>query len=363
MSEGNAHPPGKLFTPWQLGPWSLANRLVMAPMTRNRADAQDVPHALNAEYYAQRAGAGLIITEGAQVSPQGKGYPRTPGIYNAAQVAGWRQVTAAVHARGGRIFIQLWHVGRISHPSTQIEGALPVAPSALRPEGAILTATGQQPFVTPHALTLEEIPGVVAQFRRAAQCAAEAGFDGVEIHGANGYLIDQFLRDGSNHRTDAYGGTVENRTRFLLEVTAAVRAVFDADRIGVRLSPLHVFNSMSDSDPTQTFTHVAKALSPLGLAYLHIVETGPSRLDWLLLRRAFAGTFIANGGYDQAKAEMAVAAGRADLVSFANLYLANPDLVERFRQGALLNKPDRTTFYGGDSRGYTDYPTLPVTRP
>ncbi|HXP32241.1 MAG TPA: alkene reductase [Stellaceae bacterium] len=349
-----------LLSPVQLGPYRLGNRVVMAPMTRNRAGPGDAPYALNAEYYAQRAGAGLIVTEATQVSPQGKAYPGTPGIYSAAQVAGWQGVTEAVHQRGGRIFLQLWHVGRISHPLTQPDGAVPVAPSAIRPEGTIPTARGPQPMVTPRALATAEIPGIVAQFRHGAECAKEAGCDGVEIHAANGYLIDQFLRDGANRRDDAYGGSVENRARLLLEIVAAVGAVWGAERVGVRLSPLHVFNSMSDSDPAEVFGYVATALGRCGLAYLHVVENGPGTLDWRALKRRFGGTYIANGGYDFAKAEAAIAAGRADLVSFANLYLANPDLVERFRRGAALNAPVRATYYGGDHRGYTDYPILPT---
>jgi N-ethylmaleimide reductase len=353
-----ANSSSKLLSPVQLGPYSLPNRVVMAPMTRSRAGADDVPHAVNAEYYAQRAGAGLIVTEGSQVSPQGKGYSGTPGIYSAAQVAGWRLTTEAVHARGGRIFLQLWHVGRISHPSVQPGGALPVAPSAIQPGGTIRTNAGMEPFPTPRALATEEIPDVVAQFRHGAECAKEAGFDGVEIHGANGYLIDQFLRDGTNRRTDAYGGSVENRARLLLEITAAASAVFGASRTGVRLSPLHVFNSMSDTNPAAIFGYAAEALGRLGIAYLHIVESGPGTLDWLALRQRFGGTYITNGGYDFAKAEAAIAEGRADLVSFAALYLANPDLAARFGRGAGFNPPDRATFYGGDHRGYTDYPFL-----
>ncbi|MBE0617871.1 MAG: alkene reductase, partial [Proteobacteria bacterium] len=258
----------RLFAPFQLGPNALPNRIVMAPMTRNRAGEGCAPRELNATYYAQRASAGLIVTEASQVSPQGVGYPFTPGIHSSQQVAGWRLVTAAVHRAGGRIFLQLWHVGRISHPSLQPGGALPVAPSAVRPEGEGMTYEGPRPFVTPRALETGELPGLVGQFRDGARNAHEAGFDGVEIHAANGYLLDQFLRDGTNHRADAYGGSVENRARLLLEVVEAVAGVWGADRVGVRISPLNAFNSMADTDPDATFTHVARALRPFGLGYL-----------------------------------------------------------------------------------------------
>ena len=261
-----------LFTPLRLGPYVVANRIVLAPLTRNRAGPGNVPQAMNALYYGQRASAGLIVTEATQISPQGVGYPHTPGIHNAAQVEGWRRVTQAVHERDGRIFLQLWHVGRISHPSLQPDGVLPVAPSAVRPAVEAYTYEGLKPFVTPRALKLDEIPGVVDQYRTAAQYALVAGFDGVEIHAANGYLIDQFLRDGTNHRTDRYGGSLANRVRFLLEVTEAVTEVWSADRVGVRISPVGAFNDMSDSDPEATFNCVAERLDRFGLAYLHVVE-------------------------------------------------------------------------------------------
>jgi len=352
-----------LFTPVQVGTLTLPNRVVMAPMTRNRAGTGNVPGALAVEYYTQRASAGLIITEATQVSPQGVGYPGTPGIHSAAQVAGWRVVTDAVHAAGGRIFLQLWHVGRISHPSLQPDGALPVAPSAIKPKGDAFTASGPQPFVTPRALATEEIPGVVAQFETGARLAKEAGFDGVELHGANGYLIDQFLRDGSNRRTDRYGGSLANRARFLLEVTEAVAGVWGADRVGVRLSPRGDFNDMSDSDPRATFGHAALALAPFGLAYLHIVEpvgSLPAGTAPLAprLKEAFGGPLMINGGYTRALAETALAEGQADLVSFGAPFLANPDLPLRLANEAPLNPPDPATFYGGDARGYTDYPPL-----
>ncbi len=355
--------PGAL-TPVKLGPYELENRVVMAPLTRNRAGPGNVPQAINVAYYAQRASAGLIVTEATQVSPQGVGYPDTPGIHNRAQVEGWRRVTDAVHARGGRIFVQLWHVGRISHPSLQPNGALPVAPSAIKPDGESATPDGPRPFVTPRALETRELPGVVDQFRAGAGNALEAGFDGVEIHAANGYLLDQFLRDGTNHRTDAYGGSLENRARLLLEVTEAVAGVWGADRVGVRLSPLNAFNDMADSQPGATFGYAAGRLGAHGLAYLHVVEPGApgpdarDGFDWHELRRAFGGTTIANGGYDLDRAGEALAAGDADLVAFGRLFIANPDLPRRFAIGAPLNAPDPATFYGGDARGYTDYPFL-----
>jgi N-ethylmaleimide reductase len=353
-----------LLSPAQLGPYTLRNRMVMAPMTRNRAGAGLVPNEIMVTYYSQRASAGLIVTEGTQVSEQGIGYPSTPGIHTAAQAEGWKRVTDAVHERGGRIFAQLWHVGRISHPSLQPGGALPVGPSAIAPEGTVFTYEGPKDFVTPRALELDEIPGVVRQFEEGARYALEAGFDGVEIHGANGYLLDQFLRDGSNHRTDAYGGSIENRARLMLEVAEAVAKVWGADRVGLRVSPLGAFNSMSDSDPEATFGYVAEQLGKLGLGYLHAAmlmgaenpETRENRMA-ALLKKKFGGTFMINGGFDRETGEAVLAGGLADLVSFGSLFLANPDLPERFAEGAELNTPDRATFYGGDHRGYIDYPT------
>jgi len=356
-------PDSDLFSPFQLGPLLLPNRIVMAPMTRNRAGAGNVPTALNAEYYEQRAAAGLITSEASQVSPQGVGYPGTPGIHTDAQVEGWRRVTAAVHRAGGRIFLQLWHVGRISHPSLQPDGALPVAPSAIAAAGEAFTGGGPQPFVVPRALEVAEVAGVVAQFEDGARRALAAGFDGVEIHGANGYLIDQFLRDGANHRSDRYGGSMANRARFLLEVTEAVAGVWGAKRVGVRLSPWSDFNDMRDSDPPATFGHAARALAPFGVAYLHVVEpvAGPPAGAVPLapaLKAAFGGPLMANGGYTGPLAKAALARGEADLVSFAASFLANPDLPARLARGAPLNAPDAATFYGGDQRGYTDYPAL-----
>ena len=359
---------GELFTPYRLGPYELRNRLVMAPLTRNRAGVGNVPQAMNVEYYAQRASAGLIVTEATQISPQGVGYPNTPGIHTSEQVAGWKTVTEAVHRRGGRIFLQLWHVGRISHPSHQPNGELPVAPSAIKPEGSAYTYEGLQPFVAPRALRIDEIPGVIEQYRRAASNALEAGFDGVEIHGANGYLLDQFLRDGTNHRTDAYGGSVPNRARLLLDVTHAVTEVWGADRVGVRISPVHSFNSMFDSQPDVTFGYVVDQLNQFGLAYLHVVESRygdgvyPVRsvhaFDDRKLRETFRGTYIANAGYDRERAISAIQTGEADLIAFGTLFIANPDLPRRLAHNAPLNAPNVSTFYGGDERGYTDYPFL-----
>lgn len=343
-----------LMVPIELGDVTLKNRVVMAPLTRNRAGPGNVPQDLNVQYYRQRAGAGLIISEATQISPQGIGYPHTPGIHNDDQVAGWRKVTAAVHAEGGKIFLQLWHVGRISHPSLQPDGALPVAPSAIRPEGEAFTYSGLAPFLTPRALEAREIVGIVGQYRRAAQKARQAGFDGVEIHAANGYLLDQFLRAGSNQRQDAYGGSVENRVRLLREVTEAVLEVWAADRVGVRLSPIGTFNDMSDSDPQATFGHAAEMLSRYGLAYLHVVED-QGDFDWQDLKRRFGGLYMANGGYDRERAERALETEHADLVSFGTLFIANPDLPRRFALDRPLNRANRDTFYGGDARGYTDY--------
>ena len=352
-----------IFSPTKLGSIQLANRIVMAPLTRNRAGQGNVPQPINAEYYAQRASAGLIITEATPISATGHGYPATPGIHDAAQVEGWKQVTAAVHAKGGKIVLQLWHVGRISHPSLQPGNALPVAPSAIKPAGQAFTYEGLQDFVTPRALAIEELPGIVADYARATRNALDAGFDGVEIHAANGYLLDQFLRDSTNQRQDEYGGSLENRTRLLLEVTKAVVDVAGADRVGVRISPLNPFNDIKDSDPQTLFNYVAKSLSPFGLAYLHVVEGGMGGeatpdFDFEDLRRQFKGGYIANLAYDKARGNAAIASGHADAIAYGAIYIANPDLVERLRQDAALNTPDQATFYGGDAKGYTDYPTL-----
>ncbi len=357
-----------LTTSVRVGPYELPKRIVMAPLTRSRASAGNVPQPMNVEYYAQRASAGLIITEATQISPQGVGYPNTPGIHTKEQVKGWKKVTDAVHKQQGQLFLQLWHVGRISHPSLQPNGALPVAPSAIRPNGDAYTYQGLQPFVTPRALETEEIPGVIKQYRHAAEHALEAGFDGVEIHAANGYLLDQFLRDGTNHRTDVYGGSVTNRARLLLEVTEAVSEVWGADRVGVRISPVHTFNSMYDSQPHLTFGYVAKQLNRFGLAYLHVVGSrygdgaypvhSLQPFEERMLREAFKGTYMANAGYDRDRALAALQSGEADLIAFGALFIANPDLPLRLARNASLNVPDVSTFYGGDEKGYTDYPFL-----
>jgi N-ethylmaleimide reductase len=353
----------QLQTPIKIGPHHLPNRIVMAPLTRMRAP-DNIPTDLMVTYYGQRASAGLIIAEATQISTQGVGYPATPGIHNELQVAGWKKITEAVHEKGGHIFLQLWHVGRISHPDFH-NGELPVAPSAIAPKGDAVTPHGMQPFVTPRALETDEIKGIVEDYRQAAINAMAAGFDGVEIHSANGYLLDEFLRDGTNKRTDRYGGTFENRARFLLEVTEAVATVWGADRVGIRLSPSGTFNDMTDSDPKTFFVYLLGQLNRFGLAYLHIVDAlesdirhGANVINLEVLRKAYNGTLIVCGGYDQARAEEAIAEGKADAVAFGQLYIANPDLVERFNLNAPLNEPDAATFYGGNEKGYTDYPAL-----
>lgn len=347
-----------LFEPYQLGPLHLSNRIVMAPMTRSRALEGNVPNPLAETYYRQRASAGLIISEASQVSPQGVGYIRTPGIHSPEQIAAWRKVTAAVAREGGKIFLQLWHVGRISHPDFH-DGALPVAPSAVTPEGEVFTAQGPKTMVTPRALDASELPGIVEQFRKAAENAKAAGFDGVEIHGANGYLLDQFTRDGANQRTDDYGGLIENRVRFPLDATRAVIDVWGKERVGYRVSPTGPYNSMADSDPRATFLHLTQRLSELGIGYLHVTEPVNAQ-DRVTphLRKAFKGTFIVNGGYDEASGNAAIASGEADLVAYGVPFLANPDLPYRFGKKAKLNAPDQATFYTGEDKGYTDYPAL-----
>ena len=347
-----------LFTPAVLGTVPVANRIVMAPLTRSRAATGNVPHALNERYYAQRASAGLIISEATQITPQGQGYPGTPGIHSAAQIAGWQGVTRAVHEKNGKIFLQLWHVGRISHPLTQADGGLPVAPSALKPAGEIFTEQGMQPFVTPRALTTAEIPGLVEEYRLAAANAKAAGFDGVEIHAANGYLIDQFLRDGTNQRQDEYGGSVANRARLLREVTEAVLTVFEPGRVGVRLSPTNPFNDIADSTPQATFEAVTEQLNAYELAYLHVVEDRSGKFDFQRLRQIFNGAYLANGGYERESAIAAVAQEQSDFVAFGKLFIANPDLPERLRRNGPYNAPRLDSFYAGGAEGYDDYPAL-----
>jgi N-ethylmaleimide reductase len=357
-----------LFTPIDIGPLALPNRIVMAPLTRSRAGAGNVPTALNALYYAQRASAGLIISEATQVAPEGQGYISTPGIHSAEQIRGWQCVTGAVHVAGGRMVLQLWHVGRISHQSFQPGGKLPVAPSAIRPNGQAFTAKGFEPIPTPRALELAEIPGIVAQYAQGARNAMEAGFDGVEVHGANGYLIDQFLRDGTNKRTDQYGGGIENRTRFLLEVVDAVTEVVGAERTGLRISPQNGQNDISDSDPQRLFNHVASVLSGKGLAFLHVIEgdTGGVAVplfDYKEIKRRLGGIVIANNGFDKERANEAIEEGRADLVAFGKPFISNPDLVTRLYLNAPLAPANRETFYGGADQGYTDYPLLRGVEP
>jgi len=355
-----------LFTPLRLGALEVPNRLIMAPLTRMRAGQDRIPTPLMAEYYSQRASAGLIITEATAVSQQGTGCPNTPGIYTDEQVAGWQRVTEAVHHAGGRIFLQLWHMGRISHPSFQPGGGLPVAPSAIAPRsGQILTETGMQPYVAPRALETGELPGVVLQYSAGAQRAKIAAFDGVEIHNANGYLLDQFLRDGTNRRTDDYGGSVGNRARLTLEVAEAVAKVWGADRVGIRFSPGGVFNDMHDSNPLATFSYVLHELNRFHLAYAHIIVSteddirhGAVSVPLAELRQEFQGPLIVANGFNRETATRAVAEGVADAVAFGRLFLANPDLPERFRLNVPLNTPDESTFYGGAEKGYTDYPAL-----
>jgi N-ethylmaleimide reductase len=358
-----------LFSGYRLGDIELGNRVVMSPMTRSRALAGNVPNPIASTYYVQRASAGLIITEATQVSPQGVGYIRTPGIHSPEQVAGWKRITDAVHRVGGTIFAQLWHVGRVSHPDFH-DSELPVAPSAIAPDGEVFTTNGKTRIVTPRALELHEIPAIVRQFERAAQNAKAAGFDGVELHGANGYLLDQFLRDGANKRRDAYGGTIQNRARFPLEVVEAVAGVWRASRVGYKISPNGTVYSMSDSDPLKTFSYLATELNRLGLGYLHVTEpvSGPAspRPNIVralpVLREIFDGTLIANGGYDERTGNAAIANGEANLIAFGVPFLANPDLPLRYRKRAPLNQPDVTTFYAGEEKGYIDYPTLNVVQ-
>jgi N-ethylmaleimide reductase len=356
----------RLFQPVRIGALHLANRIVMAPLTRNRAGPGLVPGPLASRYYAQRAGAGLIIAEATQVSAEAQGYADTPGCYTDAQVAGWRVVTDAVHAAGGVILVQLWHTGRVSHTSFQPGGAAPVGPSAIRAETkTFLAGDGFVACSMPRALRLEEMPRIVADFRHASRCAMAAGFDGVEVHGAHGYLLDAFLRDGANHRTDAYGGSIAHRTRLLLEVTEACAAEIGADRLGVRISPVSTAGDSRDSHPQALFDHVTEALDRLDLAYLHVVEgeTGGARdsvaFDYAALRRRWRGALMLNNGFTRAMAIAAMADGEADLISFGRPFIANPDLVARLRANAALNPlMAAATLYGGGAHGYTDYPTM-----
>ena len=357
---GTLHP---LFQPLQLGDIEIANRIVMAPLTRDRAGAGRTPTTLMAEYYAQRADAGLIIAEATQITPEGQGYLDTPGIHSDAQVKGWRRVTDAVHARGGKMVLQLWHVGRISHISLQLGGKVPVAPSAIRANAKTFTAKGFELVSTPRALGAGELPRIIAEYRYAAARAMDAGFDGVEVHAANGYLIDQFLRDGANHREDAWGGSIENRTRLLYEVVDAVAKTVGGGRTGVRLSPVTPANDLHDSNPQPLFERAVTRLAPLGLAYLHMIEgaTAGARdfasFDFEALHHRFPGSWMVNNGYTAGMAAAAIEQGRADLVAFGRPFIANPDFVQRLRHGAPLSKLDSATLYGGGAEGYTDYPT------
>lgn len=357
----------QLFTPFRIGSLELANRVVMAPLTRLRAGHAMVPQPMAATYYSQRAGAGLIITEATDVSRQAHGYAGAPGIYTPEQIAGWSRVTEAVHNRGGKIFVQLWHTGRFSHPALQEGRRLPVAPSAIGLRDTAITYEGELPMVVPRALATDEIPGLIDQFRTASLNAKIAGFDGVEIHSANGYLLDQFLHDSSNQRTDLYGGSIENRARLLFEVVAAAIEVWGPDRVGVRLSPSGTVKDMFDSDPLALFNYVVTTLGGFALAYLHIIEKRqdaaadfrvPGGLGTADFRRIYPGTIISAGGYDKHSANQTIADGTADLVAFGRLFISNPDLVERLAADAPLNPYDRSTFYGGGEHGYIDYPFL-----
>jgi len=355
-----------LLSPIQLGPLALPNRVFMAPLTRCRASVGNIPNDLNVEYYSQRASAGLIISEATSVSSRGYGYPNTPGIHTEAQMAGWKMITSAIHSKGGHIYLQLWHVGRISHPAYQEDGTQPVAPSAVKPKGQIFTGTSMEEYVTPRALDAGEIPGIIEEYIHGAKLAKEAGFDGVEIHNANGYLLDQFLRDGTNLRGDNYGGSVQNRARLTLEVTEAVCSLWGADRVGIRFSPSGVFNDMSDSNPLETFGHVLQELNRFGLAYAHITQVtaqdiahgaeagvGPKEL-----KPFWKGKIVSAGGFTLESGNKSLAEGWADAIAFGVPFIANPDLPERIRRNSPLNKPDEASFYGGTEKGYTDYPFL-----
>ena len=346
-----------LLSPIKIGAWDLPNRVIMAPLTRCRSSAGRVPNDLMVEYYKQRAAFGLIITEATSVTAQGVGYPDTPGIWSDEQVAGWKKVTEAVHTEGGRIILQLWHVGRVSDP-LYLNGELPVAPSAVRPAGHVSLVRPIKEFVTPRALEAEELPGIIEAYRKGAENAKAAGFDGVEIHGANGYLLDQFLQDSTNQRTDSYGGSIENRARLMLEVTDAVVSVWGPDRVGMHLAPRADAHDMGDSDRAATFGHVARELGKRGIAFICAREAqGPDSLG-PELKKAFGGIYIANEKFTRESADAIIASGDADAVAFGVPAIANPDLVARFEQNAPLNEPSPSTFYAQGSDGYTDYPTL-----
>lgn len=357
----------KLLSPFKAASLDLNNRIVMAPLTRQRAGKGFVPTSLMAEYYRQRASAGLIISEGAQISQQGYGYYDSPGIYTEDQVKGWKKVTKAVHNEGGKIFIQLWHVGRHSHPWYQADGRMPVAPSAVKENGQIRTRDGKLDTVTPHALSMEETGEVITDYKNAALNAMEADFDGVEIHAANGYLIDQFLQDGTNQRQDIYGGSYENRSRFMLEVTEAICNAIGNEKTGIRLSPSGLHADISDSNPKELFKYAIQQLNRFNLAYLHLVEPleDVSHLNNYLTevtpfcRKIYSGTIISCGGYTPENAEKTLQNNHADLIAFGKLFIANPDLPERIKKGGPYSKWDIRTFYGGDRKGYTDYPKLP----
>ncbi|MFY0475249.1 alkene reductase [Achromobacter marplatensis] len=347
-----------LFTPVSIGRNTLPNRLIMAPMTRSRADDDGVQHDLAITYYKQRAGAGLIITEGVSPAPMGKGYVRMPGIHNDAQEAAWAKVADAVHANGGRIFLQLMHTGRISHPSMLPGGVAPLAPSAIKPAGQSWTDAGLQDFVTPRELSTAEIAGVVEHYREATRRAISAGFDGVELHGASGYLPEQFLSTGTNRRQDGYGGSVANRARFVLEVLEAMTDEAGSDRVGLKISPEMNFNDITDEAPQETYTYLVDQLRGLGLAYLHVALFNTTVDYHALLRPRFDGSYLIGGGLDQTKAKELITAGKADATVFGSAFLANPDLPERLLKGAALNSPDKATFYTAGAKGYTDYPML-----
>lgn len=354
-------PSAGLFAPGRLAGCDVPHRIVMAPLTRNRSGPGGVPSDLAREYYGQRASAALIISESTAVSALGIGYPRVPGLFSEDQVEGWRRITRAVHARGGRIVAQLCHNGRISHPAFH-DGVLPVAPSSLTPPGQAMTEAGVTPYVTPRALATNEIDGIVREFEAAASHARDAEFDGIEIHAASGFLVDQFLRDGTNRRTDGYGGSPDNRARLLLEIVAATNDVWSGERIGVRLSPLSTVNGMLDTDPRATFSLVTDRLSEAGVGYLHLMRRNdlagtPRAFDFHELRARFRGPVVMNGGYDRESADEAIRHGAADFISFGTAFLANPDLPARFRSGSALNEADKATFYTGGAKGYVDYPT------